>query len=73
MLRSRHPPFAAQFAEIEVDIETGEPEIMKLVTAVDCGVPVNPVTATGQVEGGMLSRSATRRPRSSCSMNRAPR
>lgn len=25
----------------------------KVVTAIDCGVPVNPVTASGQVEGAM--------------------
>ena len=48
------PPFAAQFAEIEVDIETGQVTVTKLVMAVDCGVAINPVTASGQVEGGML-------------------
>jgi putative selenate reductase molybdopterin-binding subunit len=47
-------PFAAQLAEIEVDIETGQVTVKKLVMAVDCGVPLNPVTASGQVEGGML-------------------
>ncbi len=47
-------PFAAQFAEIEVDIETGQVTVIKLVMAVDCGVAINPVTASGQVEGGML-------------------
>lgn len=26
----------------------------KLVMAVDCGVPINPLTASGQVEGGMI-------------------
>jgi putative selenate reductase molybdopterin-binding subunit len=48
------PPFAAQFAEIEVDIDTGQVTVVKLVMAVDCGVAINPVTASGQVEGGML-------------------
>jgi putative selenate reductase molybdopterin-binding subunit len=48
------PPFAAQFAEVEVDIETGQIEVKKLVMAVDSGVIVNPVTASGQVEGGMI-------------------
>ena len=47
------PPFAAQFAEVEVDVDTGEVRVAKLVTAVDCGVPINPVTASGQVEGAM--------------------
>jgi len=48
------PPFAAQFAEIEVDVDTGQITVTKLVMAVDCGVAINPVTASGQVEGGMI-------------------
>jgi putative selenate reductase molybdopterin-binding subunit len=48
------PPFGAQFAEIELDVETGEVTVTKLVMAVDCGVAINPITASGQVEGGML-------------------
>ena len=47
------PPFAAQFAEVEVDTDTGQVTVTKLVMAVDCGVAINPVTASGQVEGGM--------------------
>jgi putative selenate reductase molybdopterin-binding subunit len=47
------PPFAAQFAEVTVDIKTGEVRVGKLVTAVDGGVIVNPTLATGQVEGAM--------------------
>ncbi|HSF86017.1 MAG TPA: molybdopterin cofactor-binding domain-containing protein [Acidimicrobiia bacterium] len=48
------PPYAAQFAEIEVDIETGQVTVLSLIMAVDCGVPINPVTSAGQVEGGMV-------------------
>ena len=48
------PPFAAQFAEVEVDTETGQVTCTKLVMAVDCGIAINPITAAGQVEGGML-------------------
>ena len=48
------PPFAAQLAEIEVDIETGQVTVVKLVMAVDCGVAINPITASGQVEGGLI-------------------
>jgi putative selenate reductase molybdopterin-binding subunit len=48
------PPYAAQFAEVEVDVETGQVTVLQLVMAVDCGVPINPVTASGQVEGGMV-------------------
>ena len=47
------PPFAAQFAEVAVDIETGQIIVEKLVMAVDSGVIVNPITASGQIEGGM--------------------
>lgn len=48
------PPFAGQFAEVEVDTETGQVTVTKLVMAVDAGVPINPMTASGQVEGGMV-------------------
>jgi putative selenate reductase molybdopterin-binding subunit len=48
------PPYAAQFAEVEVDVETGQVTVKALVMAVDCGVPINPVTSAGQVEGGMI-------------------
>ena len=48
------PPFAAQMAEIEVDVDTGQVTVVKLVMAVDCGVAINPTTASGQVEGAMV-------------------
>lgn len=48
------PPYAAQFAEVEVDIGTGQVTVVSLIMAVDCGVPINPVTSAGQVEGGMI-------------------
>ncbi len=54
LARESPSPFAAQVAEVEVDIETGQVTVARLVTAVDCGVPINPLTASGQVEGGML-------------------
>lgn len=47
------PPFAVQFAEVLVDIETGKVAVEKLVMAVDSGVIINPSTASGQIEGGM--------------------
>ena len=47
------PPFAAQFAEVTVDLETGQVVVDRLIMALDGGVIVNPVTASGQVEGGM--------------------
>jgi putative selenate reductase molybdopterin-binding subunit len=51
---SSPPPFAAQFAEITVDIETGKLIVDKLVMAVDAGKIINPITASGQIEGGMV-------------------
>jgi putative selenate reductase molybdopterin-binding subunit len=47
------PPFAAQFAEVTVDLETGGLVVDRLVMAVDAGIIVNPITAAGQIEGGM--------------------
>ncbi len=54
MSPSSPPPFAAQFAEVLVDIETGKLIVEKLVMAVDSGTIVNPLTASGQIEGGMV-------------------
>jgi putative selenate reductase molybdopterin-binding subunit len=50
---SSPPPFAAQFAEVTVDTETGAVTVDKLVMAVDSGIIINPQTASGQIEGGM--------------------
>jgi putative selenate reductase molybdopterin-binding subunit len=50
---SSPPPFAAQFAEVTVDSETGAVTVDKLVMAVDSGIIINPQTASGQIEGGM--------------------
>jgi putative selenate reductase molybdopterin-binding subunit len=45
------PPFCAQFAEVEVDTETGRIRVIHLVTAVDLGLAINPMQAEGQSEG----------------------
>jgi len=47
------PPTAAQFAEIVVDTQTGRISVERLLMVVDCGRVINPITAAGQVEGGM--------------------
>jgi putative selenate reductase molybdopterin-binding subunit len=47
------PPFCAQFAEVEVDTGTGHVRVVELVTAVDCGVAINPQLAEGQAEGAV--------------------
>jgi putative selenate reductase molybdopterin-binding subunit len=48
------PPFAAVFAEVEVDTDTGLVRVLRIVEAVDCGQVVNPQMAEGQVEGAAL-------------------
>ncbi len=47
------PPTAAQFAEVAVDTATGQVTAKRLLMVVDCGRVINPITAAGQVEGGM--------------------
>lgn len=49
------PPFAAHFAEIEVDTWTGNVKILKYVSTIDCGTPINPALCEGQTEGGTLN------------------
>jgi putative selenate reductase molybdopterin-binding subunit len=51
--QSSPPPFAAQFAEVTVDTQTGQVLVDRLVMAVDGGMIINPLTASGQIEGGM--------------------
>lgn len=43
-----------QFAEVEVDVETGEVRIVKIVSVNDCGFAVNALTAESQVIGAMI-------------------
>jgi len=45
--------FGAQVAEVEVDTETGEVEILKITAVHDCGKMINPRFVEGQVEGGV--------------------
>ncbi len=49
------PPFAAHFAQVTVDIQTGMVEVQKYVAATDCGTAINPQLAQGQVEGAVLN------------------
>lgn len=48
------PPFMAGFAEVEVDTLTGKVDVIDYVAVVDCGTPINPHLARGQVEGGLV-------------------
>jgi CO/xanthine dehydrogenase Mo-binding subunit len=45
--------YATQIAEVDVDDETGEVEVIRIVAAHDCGTPINPMLVEGQVEGGI--------------------
>ena len=45
--------FAAQMAEVEVDIETGGVKVTGYWIAHDCGVVINPLVVQGQVQGGL--------------------
>ena len=46
--------FGAQFAEVEVDVETGVVRVLKIVAVHDAGRIINPTLAESQVEGGVL-------------------
>lgn len=47
------PPFAAQFAEVEVDTGTGRIRVVQFVSAVDCGTAIHPLQVEGQIEGAV--------------------
>ncbi len=46
--------FGAQFAEVEVDVETGRVRVLKIAAAHDAGRTINRLTAESQVNGGVL-------------------
>jgi xanthine dehydrogenase molybdenum-binding subunit len=46
--------FAAQAAEVEVDLETGEVRVLQVIAANDVGRALNPLGLQGQVEGGVM-------------------
>lgn len=48
------PPFMVGAAEVEIDKETGEIEVVDYYAAVDCGTTINPNLARVQAEGGIL-------------------
>ncbi|MFQ6039279.1 MAG: xanthine dehydrogenase family protein molybdopterin-binding subunit [Candidatus Poribacteria bacterium] len=43
-----------QFAEVEVDTEMGEVNVLKIVALHDCGLPVNRLTVESQIIGGVM-------------------
>jgi CO/xanthine dehydrogenase Mo-binding subunit len=44
--------WAANLAEVEVDTETGEVEVLRLVSSYDVGKAINPMLTEGQIDGG---------------------
>ena len=58
--RGANPPdtaicaFAAQFAEVEVDVETGRVRVLHITSAHDSGRIINPTLAESQLEGGII-------------------
>ena len=46
--------YCAQVAEVEVDTETGQLRVNRIVTAHDVGIILNPMTHQGQIEDGVV-------------------
>ncbi|HOL01752.1 MAG TPA: xanthine dehydrogenase family protein molybdopterin-binding subunit [Bacillota bacterium] len=46
--------YGAQAVEIELDVETGKIDVLKVVAVYDAGRVINPITASTQVEGGVV-------------------
>jgi xanthine dehydrogenase YagR molybdenum-binding subunit len=46
--------FGAQFAEVEVNVETGHVRVLRIVSAHDSGRIVNPALAESQLHGGII-------------------
>ena len=47
--------FSAQVAEVQVDGETGQVKVLRLVTAHDVGTVINPLAHQGQIDGGVVT------------------
>ena len=47
-------PYGANFAEVAVDTRTGKVSLRKFHALVDCGTPINPELALGQIYGASL-------------------
>ena len=47
-------PYGAHFAKVKVSTKTGEVKVLKYCCLQDCGTPINPELALGQMYGGVL-------------------
>ncbi|HON55547.1 MAG TPA: molybdopterin-dependent oxidoreductase Mo/Fe-S-binding subunit [bacterium] len=47
-------PYGAHFCQVAVNTRTGKVEIQKYYALQDCGTPINPELAIGQIYGGVL-------------------
>ena len=47
--------FMMIFAEVEVDVETGKTELLRVVAATDCGQIIDPLALEGQLHGSLGS------------------
>ena len=46
--------YCTQIVEVEVDTETGQVRVERIVTAHDVGTVINPLSHQGQIEGGVI-------------------
>jgi carbon-monoxide dehydrogenase large subunit len=46
-------PFGCHISMLEIDRETGEPKLLKLVAVDDAGTLINPLIVEGQIHGGL--------------------
>ena len=49
------PPFLVSFAEVAVDLDSGQVKSVDYVAVADCGTAINPHLAEGQVEGAIAN------------------
>lgn len=48
-------PFGCHVAVVEVDLETGQVQLQRMVAVDDCGTMISPLLVEGQVHGGLAS------------------
>ena len=52
--QAEHTSFAAQIAEVEVDMETGQVTVLRFTSAHDVGTVINPTAHQGQINGAVV-------------------